>query len=180
MAPNCDLVTRGKLCFRLVAESEEGIQQMRRRLALDFSPIETESGICVRTANGRARQVHQWISTTLPISISELADIKRYLVKLETSFLQDGLPSISIEPGYVTATKVVFARTTDADHRVFLSQGVYAEPILRRRPEADPGLCWEPWPWTRTEDSSPESAEFFERTRQRLLELQAAAPAIIN
>jgi hypothetical protein len=38
---------------------------------------------------------------------------------------------VNIDPGYIAATKLVLASTKDAAHRVYLSDGIYAEATLQ-------------------------------------------------
>src|SRR5690606_9482893 len=37
---------------------------------------------------------------------------------------------LNLDPGYITEAKLVLATTKDRDHRIYLSQGIYAEVTL--------------------------------------------------
>ncbi len=61
-------------------------------------------------------------------------------IKLATNEIENNLAEtvgtdvkrrVNIDPGYVTPAKLVLASTKDFSHRIYLSNGIYAETTLR-------------------------------------------------
>lgn len=70
---------------------------------------------------------------------------------------------LNIDPGYVTEAKLVLASTKDRDHRIYLSDGMYAEVTLFFRAGR-----WQPRPWTYPDYRSAGYHRFFTRCRDYL------------
>lgn len=62
-----------------------------------------------------------------------LPDIKLETNEIEGSFSQSGKREVNIDPGYLTAAKVVLATTKNFDHRIYLGKGIYGDVHLRYR-----------------------------------------------
>jgi hypothetical protein len=60
----------------------------------------------------------------------ELARLKVFTNSLESQFLCDGNRRINLDPGYLTRDKLVLATTKDFFHRLYLSDGIFAEVTL--------------------------------------------------
>ncbi len=73
--------------------------------------------------------------------------------------------AINLDPGYITAAKLVLATTKDYSHRVYLDRGIYAEVTLHYH-----GGTWQAWPWTYPDYAASSYHEFFTQVRSRLLE----------
>lgn len=71
---------------------------------------------------------------------------------------------LNLDPGYLTAAKLVLATTKARDHRLYLGRGIYAEVTLHYRR----GAGWQPWEWTYPDYRSPAYHAFFDRCRQHL------------
>lgn len=72
---------------------------------------------------------------------------------------------INIDPGYLEAGKIVLASTKNANHRIYLGSGIYAEATL-----AYVGGVFVPYGYTYPDYQWPETLEFFGRVRKRYLE----------
>lgn len=70
---------------------------------------------------------------------------------------------LNIDPGYITEAKLVLASTKDRDHRLYLSQGIFAEVTLHF---ARGG--WQTRPWTYPDYQRADYHEFFTRCREYL------------
>lgn len=70
---------------------------------------------------------------------------------------------VNIDPGYLTLSKLVLASTKDYSHRLYLSDGIYAETTLRFE-----GGAWRPWPWTYPDYAEPTYHAVFTLARTRL------------
>lgn len=70
---------------------------------------------------------------------------------------------LNIDPGYLTEAKLVLASTKDRDHRIYLSQGIFAEVTLHFQRGA-----WASRPWTYPDYQRADYHEFFSRCREFL------------
>jgi hypothetical protein len=78
----------------------------------------------------------RFISFAEKIDPSALAPIKRFTNELEARIAagQGAVARpINLDPGYLTLAKLVLASTKDHAHRIYLSQGIYAEVTLSFR-----------------------------------------------
>lgn len=73
---------------------------------------------------------------------------------------------LNLDPGYLTAAKLVLATTKDRDHRLYLDRGIYAEVTLHFRR----GMGWQPRDWTYPDYRRAAYHEFFTRCRTYLRE----------
>jgi hypothetical protein len=92
-------------------------------------------------------------------------------LKLETNALESALSSassrrVNLDPGYLDATKLVLASTKNQAHRLYLSQGIYAEVTLLYHHGA-----FHPFVYTYADYRWPETHAFLRRARTRYLEL---------
>ena len=78
--------------------------------------------------------LRKFITFETLIAPDALASIKLATNALETSLSEGESPTsprrVNLDPGYVDATKLVLASTKDQAHRLYLSQGIYAEVTL--------------------------------------------------
>ena len=113
--------------------------------------------------------LRQFMSFGRLISPAALADLKRHTNRLEQSFARpptaEGARRLNIDPGYLDATKLVLASTKDQAHRIYLSQGIYAEVTLRYHHGA-----FHPFAYTYPDYCWPQTQAFLKRLRQRYLE----------
>ncbi|MEX2025857.1 MAG: DUF4416 family protein, partial [Pirellulaceae bacterium] len=70
---------------------------------------------------------------------------------------------LNIDPGYLTEAKLVLASTKDRDHRIYLSQGIFAEVTLHFQQAK-----WQTRPWTYPDYQRADYHEFFSRCRDFL------------
>jgi hypothetical protein len=71
---------------------------------------------------------------------------------------------LNLDPGYLTAAKLVLATTKDRDHRIYLDRGIFAEVTLHFRR----GQGWCGHPWTYPDYRSEPYGLFFTRCRHYL------------
>jgi len=96
-------------------------------------------------------------------------------IKLETNRLEQQLAeeagnvsqrrTVNLDPGYVTPDKVVLATTKNYAHRIYLSNGIYAEVTLN----FGKGTV-RTFEWTYPDYRTAMAAEFFLAVRRRVLE----------
>lgn len=67
---------------------------------------------------------------------------------------------LNLDPGYVTEAKLVLASTKDRDHRIYLSDGIFAENTLYYT-----GGAWRARPWTYPDYLRADYHQFLDRCR---------------
>jgi hypothetical protein len=99
-------------------------------------------------------------------------------IKRETNGIEQELASalkapaprpVNLDPGYLSASKVVLATTKDYAHRLYLADGIYAEVTLN--------YCdgrWQPRPWTYPDYRTDAYAGFFAQMRKLYLEQRSS------
>lgn len=111
----------------------------------------------------------QLIAFEQPVDPSQLAQVKNESNALEREYEQlreyDVQRPINIDPGYVTEAKLILATIKDRDHRVYLSDGIYAEVTLSYY-----GKKWNGSRWTYPDYVTSENLAFVEKCRLRLRE----------
>ncbi len=80
-----------------------------------------------------------------------------------TDHAADVLRPLNLDPGYITESKLVLASTKNHAHRIYLSQGIYAEITLRYR-----GGQWQNWDWTYPDYQRQDFKAFFQECREYL------------
>ncbi|MCD6320053.1 MAG: DUF4416 family protein [Candidatus Desulfofervidaceae bacterium] len=77
------------------------------------------------------------------ISPEDLPSIKNKTNALEKNFTREGKREVNIDPGYLTAERLVLATGKNYTHRIYLKDGVYADLTLIYQ-KGD----FQPLPWT--------------------------------
>jgi hypothetical protein len=99
---------------------------------------------------------------------AELAAIKRRTNEYESEYIELGRHSeprpLNLDPGYITAAKLVLATTKDHAHRIYLRDGIYAEVTLAFRQRQ-----WQVLDWTYPDYRRDDYHRFFSECRQRVL-----------
>lgn len=163
-----------KLIVGLLGGDVDLLRRTRQLLARRYGPVDLESDLWPFDDTDYYRDemgpglMRLFVSFERLIRPDALAQIKLETNRMETSIAEDALlrdivRPVNIDPGYVDLGKLVLATTKNHAHRVYLSDGIYAEVTLRY---SDGG--WQPWPWTYPDFSRAEYHAFFERVRRRL------------
>ncbi|MFK7736681.1 MAG: DUF4416 family protein [Pirellulaceae bacterium] len=79
----------------------------------------------------------------------------------ETNY--EELRPVNVDPGYLTLTKLVLASAKDRAHRIYLSDGIYAEQCLYYLDH-----CWQSRPWTYPDYQREDFQAFFLEARELL------------
>ena len=106
-------------------------------------------------------------------------DLKRRFISFKDLILPEDLPKIkiatnrieqklscrqsrliNIDPGYVDLVKLVLASTKDYKHRIYLSEGIYAEVTLFYQAKT-----FRPWEWTYPDYKTDEYVAIFNQVR---------------
>lgn len=113
----------------------------------------------------------QFVRFEQPADPVDLASWKTWTNALESEFAEQFVsPSdppeprpLNLDPGYVTEAKLVLATTKDRDHRIYLSDGIYAEVTLSYT-----GRQWTSHRWTYPDYRTELAIAFIERCRLQL------------
>lgn len=113
--------------------------------------------------------LRQWVRFEALFSPEHLAKCKLETNMLETLLakqfpLRQVPRPINIDPGYIHKYKIILATTKDHSHRVYLSEGIYAEVTLHWHQNV-----WTPWPWTYADHKTDAAQSFFARARAAYL-----------
>jgi len=82
---------------------------------------------------------------------------------LATALNHEELRPVNIDPGYLTLTKLVLASAKDRAHRIYLSDGIYAEECLYFLDHQ-----WQARPWTYPDYQRADFQSFFVQAREHL------------
>lgn len=95
------------------------------------------------------------------IDPGDLAAVKLFTNKLEKEkFSRWQKREINLDPGYISAAKLVLATTKNYQHRIYLKSGIYAEVTLRFA-----GKTFAPYEWTYPDYRTKEYIEIFNGIR---------------
>lgn len=93
----------------------------------------------------------------------DIAEVKITANKIEDELADaQGNRRVNIDPSYVTIAKLIVPTTKDATYRVYIRDGIYAQPMLYFLDNT-----FVPWEWTYNDYTQPEAIEFFNRVRKR-------------
>lgn len=84
---------------------------------------------------------------------------------LEARHAVRGARRLNVDPGYLDLGTVAVASVKDASYRVYLGEGIYAQPMLRFEAGS-----FRAWPWTYPDYAMPEAIDFFNAVREGCLD----------
>ena len=140
-----------KLIFGVITAIPDLLEAVYRRLSERFGQIDFSSPLLsfehttyYETEMGKALH-RQFVSFETLIAPDELASTKLFSNAVEQEFVKGDTTSreVNLDPGYVSASKLVLASTKDHAHRIYLQRGIYAEITLRFHRKT-----FHPWEWT--------------------------------
>ena len=109
----------------------------------------------------------QFVSFEKLILAEELASAKCFSNAVECEFAKgDTAPRpVNLDPGYISAAKLVLASTKDHAHRIYLQDGIYAEITLKFYHKT-----FQPWEWTYPDYRTPIYIDIFNNIRHTYME----------
>ena len=157
-----------KLFFAVLSAPDAPVEQLKRRLALEFSPVEQESPLYQMTESAFYEQemgpnlVKQiWVCREV-IDPTELAGIKLHTNRLEAYYATGQGRRLNIDPGFLDLARVVLATGKRNAHRLHMSGGIYEEiTLLWHRNRG-----FESMPWTYPDYKRPEVLDFLNMARE--------------
>jgi hypothetical protein len=103
----------------------------------------------------------KFISFEKLIPAQSLPKIKILTNGIEKRLSRLGLRLVNIDPGYLDPAKICLASTKDYRHRIYLSQGIFAEITLFFQ-----GKTFRAWEWTYPDYGTAEYISIFNRIRE--------------
>ena len=111
--------------------------------------------------------IKQLVSFATLIDPGDLAELKLQTNQWEAEYAEssslDCERPLNLDPGYLTEAKLVLATVKNRDHRIYLSDGIYAEVTL-----AYHGKQWNGSRWTYPDYLTDFNLEFLTRCRDHL------------
>jgi hypothetical protein len=162
------------LLIAVVSRYVEALDWARKTMAERLGPVAlaseafdfTETNYYTATMGGELKK--QFLAFERPIDPGSLAEIKRQTNDWEAEYAAKGKHSearpLNLDPGYITAAKLVLASTKDHAHRIYLQQGIYAELTLMYRHRQ-----WQPLDWTYPDYRRADFQQFFSECRTWVL-----------
>lgn len=111
-----------------------------------------------------------FLSFEKTIQPDDITDIKIKANQLEEVIAEEAsakvLRPVNLDPGYLTASKVILTTTKDYSHRIYLKDGIYAETTLQYRAINGGGKGFQSMPWTYPDYCTKEYLDFFNQMRK--------------
>ena len=109
--------------------------QVRKELISQFGPIEYETedypaGHWLSSYGSSYRSL-RILSFERLVKREELVDIRKRTLSIESRYQSKGLPTIELDPGYLSPYIVVRTALDEDFHRIYLYAGIYAESLLQ-------------------------------------------------
>jgi hypothetical protein len=158
-----------KLLIRFLFSDPGAQRQALNALVSDFGPMDflsmSESFNCTTYYNDEMgqeirRQTAAFLNLVAPES---LPDIKLRTNEIETNLLRDEKRQVNIDPGLLSAERLVLATGKNFTHRVYLRDGIYADLTLVYQKGA-----YRPLPWTYPDYREQEFLHYLEVLRKKL------------
>jgi hypothetical protein len=166
-----------KLFTGIIAASDVLADQAIRQLTASWGSVDCASTRIPFDFTGYyapemgASLLRCWVGFERLIHPGDLSNLKVAANDQETGFAVAGQRQVNIDPGYLTAAKVVLASTKDYSHRIYLDRGIYAEVTLHYQHNAFTFL-----PWTYPDYQSETALTFFRELRVRYRAQQTRQP----
>ncbi|MDM7998904.1 MAG: DUF4416 family protein [Dehalococcoidia bacterium] len=143
------------------------LAELRRVLEQRFGRVDSESGLLDFTYTkyyepemgpGLVRKFWGFGPLGRP---DALVDLKLFTNEVEQVRAVDGRRTVNVDPGYLTAARLVLASTKDFAHRLYLGKGIYGEVTLIFRNRE-----FHPLPWTYPDYRSEGYLRYFRELRR--------------
>jgi len=159
-----------KLIMSIIFKEKEILNAVMQELSSMFGQMDFASEIlpfnftdyyCKEMGKPLKRQ---FISFLKLISPETLPEIKHETNKVELKYSKDEKRQANIDPGYITAERLVLATGKNFTHRIYLRNGVYADLTLIYQ-----NKDFRPLSWTYPDYASPGIREIFKQIREKYL-----------
>ena len=159
-----------KLIMSIIFKEKEILNAVMQELSSIFGQMDFASEIlpfnftdyyCKEMGKPLKRQ---FISFLKLISPETLPEIKHETNKVELKYSKEEKRQANIDPGYITAERLVLATGKNFTHRIYLRDGVYADLTLIYQ-----NKDFRPLSWTYPDYASPGIREIFKQIREKYL-----------
>ncbi len=136
-----------QLFIGILAPSDRRLSDIKERLVRCFGPMDLESdGFPFDVTDYYEPEMGpgllRWlVSFERLISPEEIVEVKLESNRIEEEFEAGGRRSVNLDPGYMDIYKIVLASAKFQGPKIYLGEGIYADPALHY----DKG--WKPFPW---------------------------------
>lgn len=162
-----------KLIMGIISANESLLPSVEKSLSQKFGSIDFHSQIMpfdytdYYIKEMGENLLRKFVSFEKLIQPEGLVDIKISTNILEREFLHSETRrrQVNLDPGYVSAAKLILASTKDHIHRIYLKKGIYAELTLRMEKKT-----FRPWEWTYPDYRSEAYIEIFNEIRRMYME----------
>ena len=127
----------------------------------EILPFDFTDYYCKEMGNSLKRQFISFLKLIPP---EMLPKIKLETNRMELKYTRDGSRQANIDPGYISAERLVLATGKNFTHRIYLNDGVYADLTLIYQ-----NKDFRPLPWTYPDYASPKIKEIFKQIREKYL-----------
>ena len=106
----------------------------------------------------------RWAAFKTLVPQDRLAEIKWQALELEQQWSLEGKRRLNLDPGLITAERLVLATGKNYSHRIYLGQGIFGDLTLL--------FCkgnYQPLPWTYPDYRDEQSLWMFKKIRERYL-----------
>ncbi len=167
-----------KLIVGIITAASDILAIVHQRLSEQFGRIDFASDVLPfdYTAYYEAEMgtdlKRQFVSFDRLISAEELTSAKHFSNTVEFEFAKgETAPRpVNLDPGYVSAAKLVLASTKDHAHRIYLQDGIYAEITLKFYRKT-----FQAWEWTYPDYRTSTYIDIFNHIRHIYMEQLRAA-----
>ncbi|MFO7987812.1 MAG: DUF4416 family protein [Desulfatiglandaceae bacterium] len=160
-----------KLVSSLFSPRKRYIDQAAERLRQMYGPIEWKSPeLFFDRTTYYAREMgwplhRRFVSFERLVPPDGLVEIKHTTNRIEAEYVEHGKRRINIDPGYVSAERLVLATGKNYIHRIYLGKGIYADLTLIFRKGS-----YRPLDWTYRDYADPEMVQYFNEIRATYME----------
>jgi hypothetical protein len=91
-------------------------------------------------------------------------EIKWQAINLESQWAIDGKRQLNLDPGLITAERLILATGKNYSHRLYLGKGIYGDLTLLFSKGS-----YQPLPWTYPDYKDEQSIWMFNKIRERYL-----------
>ena len=113
----------------------------------------------------------RFISFERLVPPDRIVEIKLKTNEIEGQYLREGNRGINIDPGYISAERLILATGKNYVHRVYLSKGIYADLTLVFQKGS-----FKPVAWTYPDYADPEVIGYLNGVRKRYMEQLKSLP----
>ena len=128
---------QGKLIIGILFSSSEEKEEVLPHLQITFaasiqrySPVFPFTQTDYYTPEMGDSLYRQFMSLTGAVSLEEAVSWKKKTIQLENQRRTDGRRQVNLDPGYVDLHKVVLLSQKQGAQKIYLQQGVWADPVL--------------------------------------------------